>query len=67
MKNYNLEFSLDTSQSIKLVQFQIKNVQQSQFIDFPLEKQASHYTISKNVFPGFMERNKRNLFYRICR
>lgn len=46
-ENYNLEFSLDTSQSIKLVQFQIKNVQQSQFIDFPLENKHHIIPLAK--------------------
>ena len=46
-ENYNLEFSLDTSQSIKLVQFQIKNVQQSQFIDFLLENKHHIIPLAK--------------------
>ena len=44
-ENYSLYFELDTSDSIKQVQLQIKDSNQQQFIDEPLEKGVFNFKL----------------------
>lgn len=43
---YRMKFFIETSDSIKQVQFQIKNSNQQQFVDVPLKKGSFDYTMN---------------------